>query len=114
MKVNELRVGNWVKVIQSKNGMNTTIQPSSFSVDIENTYKAIPLTQEWLKSFGFERDDLGWYNGIILLGVGKNGFHYLPTEEEHYLLGQELKYVHQLQNLHYAITGDELILNEVI
>ena len=55
MNANELRIGNWVEIIQPNNGVYTTIQPSSFSVVIKDNYKPIPLTKEWLLKLGLKK-----------------------------------------------------------
>lgn len=66
--------------------------------------KPIPLTEEWLLKFGF--DSLGTYG----FGIGK--FHVVnrlgkwcfPINHELVYL----KHVHQLQNLYFALAGEEL------
>lgn len=103
MKVEELRLGNLI----IEDGKQTEFN-GDFYHWIDGLIKPIELTDEWLIKLGFETDGIEWWNGIICLGVFKDGIYYLPTEEIHYRVGQEFKYVHQVQNLHYAITGDEL------
>jgi hypothetical protein len=78
----------------------------------------IPLTEEWLKRFGFEKtiaDDVNHH------------FDYYTDEKisagnlwEHdkgfchdYDMGGEIKHVHQLQNLYHALTGEELKINQL-
>jgi hypothetical protein len=77
--------------------------------------KPIQLTEEWLLKFGFLRHHLDYSNGVIYIKnvPGTNEFEWgvFPNE-----LGSgiqvknriKLKYVHQLQNLHFALTGKEL------
>lgn len=77
--------------------------------------KLIPLTEEWLLKFGFLRHHLDYTNGVIYIKnvPGTNEFEWgvFPNE-----LGSgiqiknriKLKYVHQLQNLYFALTGKEL------
>jgi len=64
----------------------------------------IPLTEEWLLKFGF--DDLGTY------GYGRGNFHICLHENEFYFSINNrkvfIKHVHQLQNLYFALTGEEL------
>lgn len=104
MEARELRIGNLVN-------FDDTLLKFEFESGWNLDYiKPIPLTDEWLIKLGFESDGIEWWNGIICLGVFKDGIYYLPTEEIHYRAGQIFKYVHQLQNLHYAITGEDLIL----
>lgn len=62
----------------------------------------IPLTEQWLIDFGFkQREDCeGWFlNGIVYY----NG---LLSETQKY----SIQYVHQLQNLFFALTNEELTL----
>jgi hypothetical protein len=80
----------------------------------------IPLTEEWLLKFGFAKTENGW----LALDIC-NDWSYLYWER---LAGLELsvnkyqitmphiKYVHQLQNLYFALTGEELTdtLNEKV
>lgn len=80
----------------------------------------IPLTEEWLLKFGFEHkfdniytypfrisDNLvvemkfeGWPENISLF---TNGF----------FSSNSARYVHQLQNLYFALTGEELTIQEL-
>lgn len=78
----------------------------------------IPLTEEWLVRFGFEEktyvngdgDEFNWWSlhGFSLNDgfqlTGDNG-----TSES--MLPYKLEYVHQLQNLFFALTGEELTPN---
>ena len=107
MKIEELRIGNLV----FEKGR------SPFAIEIEKIidfangfykFEPIPLTDEWLIKLGFESDGIEWWNSIIILAISKQGLWYCPTEQPHCIVGQKFEYVHQLQNLHYAITGDEL------
>ena len=66
----------------------------------EKMFSPIPLTEGWLLEFGI--------NEIIKLDIGiwNNG------DAIYLMYGNErsvsLKYVHQLQNLYFALTGEEL------
>lgn len=88
--------------------------------------KPILLTEEWLERFGFEFwcDELGikaYYKvyGIEYFCVATNGFYQLrsglKTYDGCWRLGNNypfIKYVHQLQNLYFALTGEELTIKE--
>lgn len=65
----------------------------------------ITLTDEWLVKFGFEKDGQGFVNKIIL--YGENDFRYNASFFEYHSL-ISVKYVHQLQNLFFALLGEEL------
>ena len=94
----------------------------------ETVYNPIPLTEEWLFKFRF--DKLREYNDgeniIIEYGksiiVGDNShneklviifpFNHCEignySSEDAYILNTTIDYVHQLQNLYFALTGEEL------
>jgi hypothetical protein len=106
MKITELRIGNWVK---QPNGIIEVFTVSDLDDEgdinsyLEDEIEPIPLTEEWLIKFGFERwNDV--YNNFYhkLNGVEiENGNIYVGH-------GNEIKYAHQLQNLYFALTGEEL------
>lgn len=90
MKQQELRIGNWVNPEHPYQiDANTFQNVLNDSLD-EN---AIPLTEEWLLKFGVESIyDFKIYND--------------DGDVFYYAVGCE--YVHQLQNLYFALTGEEL------
>lgn len=112
MKANELRIGNWF--IQYD-------EPEEFDGDFYHLsdIKFIELTREWLNKFGFKfiwggsgEDYVFSYgekcNTIDLIQRG-NIFKYGLR------LGSceiQIKYVHQLQNLYFALTGEELTIKQ--
>jgi hypothetical protein len=78
---------------------------------IENEFKPIPLTEEWLLKFGFEKS-MSWTYVIELKGnlklvyyLGEKGW---SIGFKSYSDFSNLEYVHQLQNLYFALTGEEL------
>jgi hypothetical protein len=85
------------------------------STEIED-YRYIPLTEEWLLKFGFEKDT---YWKINIEQGGKNCLWYNPNTKEIIIalydfgdnecgMPTNVKYVHQIQNLFHALTGEEL------
>lgn len=127
---NELRIGNLVHFIFTNEtveilGINAhelnnksiynTISFRSLNLYCESfeTIKPIPLTEEWLLNLGFPLKgfyrlqvtsflELCWkpHDKTLNLQTKKNGF----TENS------KVKYVHELQNLYFALTGTELTL----
>jgi hypothetical protein len=104
MKATELRIGNFY----DNNGVFKKASPSTIE-EVWNAprswCKAIPLTEEWLLKFGFEITDnfqtkdrfqTHKQDGIIWFEYG-----YIVVE---------LNYVHQLQNLYFSLTGEELTI----
>lgn len=74
----------------------------------------ITITEEWLKRAGFVRStvfDSFWSLGIICIGLFANHNTldlYDNDEDTSIELGINIEYVHQLQNLYFALTGEEL------
>ena len=116
MEANELRIGNWLKM----QGVDKPYQV--FIIDTTETKiltksTPIPLTEEWLVSFGFEiktgglsynKNKLSIYLGDTILS-GDEGRTYFNSWA---ILEHSPKHVHQLQNLYYALTGEELVLTD--
>ena len=129
MQENELRIGNLVldedgEVLPVVNIMTESIFGSIVShnrtlfSDV-SSIKGIPLTGEWMIKFGFDNHNeqfsikTGWYYGLgqvkkqtslkIKHTKANNYFVISPANGSIYI-----KYVHQLQNLYFALTGEEL------
>lgn len=125
MKSTDLRIGNYVlDLFDPKNPKETQIGLDDFAV-MSNyirsnhpiPYKPILITEKWLHSFSF-------INGGLQIGLSQNleldkdGDHYnvfinqIDSENKHskILLDLEIKYIHELQNLFYGLTGSELCL----
>ncbi len=86
-----------------------------------NDLSEITLTKEWLLKFGFIKDDEydkcynkilenGFYLCGIGFGVNNEKYDVFLTDSNNNEL-TIVKYVHQLQNLYFALTGKELELN---
>jgi hypothetical protein len=78
---------------------------------LEEEAKPIPLTEEWLIKFGFEKSnaDGKYYNGKVppIYWVYKTqyGMNGLP-------LNTSFSYVHSLQNLYFSLCGESLTIKE--
>jgi len=114
LKLNELRIGNY---IQDARNRPQKITPSLMMAIIETTIsliQPIPLTDEWLKKFGFEicREIGGWeakMNGVFLWrGEDWNYWTYSTVDVSCNEIDIVLKYVHQLQNLYFVLKENEL------
>jgi hypothetical protein len=119
MKAEELRLGNWVN--PNFPMQVTCIYKDEILCDFEGNegdmwefdpkdLNGIPLTEEWLKKFGFEKDGPHWYWFSTKDRFTDIGYSYSIEEEviEFHDLKVPIKYVHQLQNLYFALTGKEL------
>jgi len=127
MKASELRIGNWIlpkmKVYKSEwkavsLGPEIPIQPIPiqvfphlitrmvFNEDTLEQYEFIPLTEQWLFKFGFETNDVRyWQISSFRLHINRYGEWIFKAET----FEKEIKHVHTLQNLYFALTGEELI-----
>lgn len=110
MKANELRIGN----LLYNDGVVVTIDARSiFDIWDDNglgKYKPITLTPEWLERFGFESYLNSEYKKdclyIEILNDGTIEWCWGWNNEK----SDPINYVHQLQNLYFALTGAELSL----
>jgi hypothetical protein len=114
MKAEELRIGNWVAINDNIYQVDVIDYNQVIEIErgiVELKYvQPIPLTEEWLLRFGsvIDREDDSY--------VFKSGFYISVNDKSEAILffgGNELcefNYVHQLQNLYYALTGEELKL----
>jgi hypothetical protein len=98
MTINELRIGVWVNDL---NGNPFKIEDAEDIADFEQFENAYPitLTEEWLKRIDMATHDCIWHNfasddGGYFLWVGGHK--------------QYIKYLHQFQNIAFALTNTEL------
>lgn len=122
IEAKELRLGNIVnknyRVVEidtSGCGLVDNNNPDDIASYIYLCYKnikPIPLTEEWLLRFGFEKPlNSSWcVKGEIELDLDKGIKYFIFGNLKHV----ELKHVHQLQNLFYALTGEELTIKEEV
>ena len=135
MKATELRIGNLVwhiglgeaKVGELRKDAIVLLNPKDdkgFKYEPMNNFhriEPIPLTEEWLLKFGFNKEYQKGYIGIDVcnsdfvltepLKMGEWQTNYtFQFETGSVPKFKEIEYVHQLQNLYFALTGEELIL----
>jgi hypothetical protein len=120
--INQYRFG---AMVYTHHGSGTV-----FSDHDENQcYDGTPITEEWLLKFRFEKgllqtnyDDAVSYlinksdtvaDFIIVFEKGK---YYLGIDGEYGVesIFKNLEFVHQLQNLYFALTGEELTIKEPV
>ena len=114
---NQVRIGNFVDF---KGEIETVYAIRNSGVDfyrgktkngvIMQSYvweaiRPIPLTEEWLLKFGFYHREFSFDKGSFYLikRVGKKEYLYQAHTKRF-----QVKYVHQLQNLYFALTQREL------
>jgi len=114
MKATELRIGNWVKRNTQLDGFQIDKHSFWTCETHPELYNPIPLTEQWLKDFGFifrfhNEDDnevlqLESIKIIFKRTVIYAGIWNFPFKK----FKKKIKYVHQLQNLYFALTDKEL------
>ena len=121
MKARELRIGNYILYGETHTIFQVmTINEDGYTVknDIEETwieqwaFYGIPLTEDWLVKFGFKKSkhwytlgDIAIYKDMARLTQKVDGMYV-----EIYNQFKCPEYVHQLQNLYFALTGEELTI----
>ena len=122
MKASELRIGNYVNRDSSDypqriDGIKkyrfwmTCLSSSCDLSDSPKNIKPIPLNEEWLLKFGFTENTTSWTNWkkknhckeVRLIKSKKNVVTFNLNR---------INSVHQLQNLYFALTGEELKLKQ--
>jgi hypothetical protein len=127
LSANELRIGNLVNYydVDEQGELLNIIDWQDLKWLSENeksfnaVHKPIPLTKEWLLKFGFEdkqncfnlskREKLGHDFGDF--AVSKYDDTQMKVwRGDRYIGVCHIQYVHQLQNLYFALTNEELTL----
>lgn len=132
MRASELRLENFlllddekfVRVIWFRLGyvciMELGTEYPSAIVNL-NRLKPVPLTEEWLLKFGFDKKswksqgiviECFYYekNGIIIYLIARGFEIEVKHGDDQFNLFRVWNYVHQLQNLYFALCGEELEL----
>jgi hypothetical protein len=121
MKANNFRLGNLVmydgRVFEIDTIANVfpTLNTIEFGIGVVdwNNIEPIQLTEEWLLKFGFVKRGLYYHfpnHDIFKLQQHKlnNAFWLRHSSES--LDCVRINYVYQLQNLYFALTGEELTI----
>lgn len=101
MKSTEIRIGNLIK----RNGHAEKVNTETFweVLNKPHIYEPVPLTEEWLQKFGKKREaEFPSYQ------VGRMLINFVEGKWTEYVHRIHLKSVHQLQNLYFALYGEEL------
>ena len=117
MKANELRIGNYLNLdypISQGSQLirvseNTILQIYRYEIAGNNhKFIPIPLTKEWLLKFGFEKKITSDVFPTFFKNKINVNDRVVYVSEYGFL--NHIKNVHQLQNLYYALTGEELTI----
>ena len=141
MKTQELRIGNWIKG-DADIPYEFELSDFSDWYNDHNSHEfgdhihPIPLTEEWLLKFGVKKENVkpdsehhGSYFSMAVYDYKYSfayadfrddwGFYHSYTDacdekdnNKFDFISCGIKYVHQLQNLYFALIGEELIINQ--
>lgn len=126
MKENELRIGNYIKLMLNDEDfaiVQVTLNDLE-AVDNKNgVYEPIPLKEDWLLKHGFFIENFDYKipisecNVVWLTLIPQDeectAYSVCVTqtdenEDDQNVFLSDISYVHQAQNLYFALTGNEL------
>lgn len=116
MKSSELRIGNlfvWSGFASMGQGQDVV---GFNNIGCHNLMEPIPLTPEWLERFGFYCPFVGGVYERITRSMDMR-FRVHKVSGDLFIIGnyessaRPIQYVHQLQNLYFALTGEELTIS---
>ena len=130
MKATDLRIGNWISHMDHSDiWEDEQLQIQAFDYySFEDEVKPIPLSDEWLVKLGLEKhsvDDFYFIDlGEYILQVVVNGFSGTLEKDSNWFVSINTgfgsqpvtitkRYVHQIQNLYFALTGEELTIKDM-
>jgi hypothetical protein len=131
IKANELRIGNYVQDEHFRVGIVKSVSDRSVRVKMEHStlkrdsnvdfdgldIEPITLTPEILEKCGFEKINKGLFKPVFgnYSHIFKTDFYPLSLEiEGNRIPLKNIKYLHQLQNLYYTLTGEELNIEPTV
>jgi hypothetical protein len=129
IKANELRVGNWIQrrgkpiqiisiqTIGTKGYIITATYQGLGSeyISDDDQLQPIPLTRELLEEAGFEKVNNGIglrvLEGYVYISSLFTGFPLTLDIDGNRMPLREIKYLHQLHNLYFSLTNQELTIH---
>lgn len=95
----------------------SSIEDKGKLIEEWESFKPIPLTEKWLLDFGWGKDeydsvyvDNTSLKQVVLYYDVKNKMFLMETNSD-IIEFNHIQHVHQLQNLYFALTGEELTIN---
>jgi len=124
MKASELRIGNLVYGVSDRIETVIGLTENTITAYVgklsgskmessEKDYSPIPLSEKWLLKFGFIQTPLTYDREKLCISISgiqyDNGRTYFNSWA---ILERQPKYVHELQNLYFSLTGEELMIQQ--
>ena len=115
INANELRIGNVVSDINASISYYAKVKRleanrcyyGAFHSQY-NDLTPIPITKEWLLKLGFRESESNLRKGNIIIRFGENDRLIITLIDQ--IVLPKIQYIHQLQNLYFALTQTELEL----
>ncbi len=120
MNIRDLRVGNLILFAEDSTIFEVT-EISEYGVNVKNeeeetyieidSFEGIGITEDWLIKFGFKSvaGNYEFNNGTTNIVFYKNEIY--ESIEGQWKWYPHIRHIHQLQNLYFALTGEELELS---
>lgn len=119
MKASELRIDNLLNCLDEDGNVIATAKVVGYldrsimleviigeSIEHYDDIVGVSLTEEWLLKVGFKHIYDDWYyNSIMSINISKKIINI-----DNFCVSN-IEFVHQLQNLYFALTGEELTFN---
>lgn len=130
IKANEIRVGNWLNDPRQYNPKffpkteNGYFKATARDIQYAEEFDPIPLTEEILLKCGFKKTEeyyASYEENIDVYTIGFFNIAFIDNEYKLWICIEEdtfysfswtkIQYIHQLQNLYFALIGKELEIN---
>ena len=119
MEAKELRIGNWVQtavgfneVAKLSDGLITVqlnpVASLSHSKNLTNGFEPIPLTEEWLLKAGAVQPESSYKIGRFDIYFDRTSNGWIVSDSYFGFYYATIQYVHELQNLVFALDKTEL------
>jgi hypothetical protein len=135
IKANELRIGNLLHADWDRGRFVAAVEIRETKVIVNDNdwsclkydeLSPISVTEEWLRKLGLVEDKYYRKNYVIQTGNEYFSVHFQEDNEEYYrgwIVNNDqsdalchriakVEFVHQLQNLFFALTGEELTIKQ--
>lgn len=117
MEAKDLRIGNLISHFDEPKEITVKdlVWIDAFPERVDECYKPITINENWLLKFGFEKKSGSEFKN--------DRFIYRFKQKDLIIEGFEYdyngilcyhEYVHQLQNLYFALSGEELKMKELV
>ncbi|MCP4181420.1 MAG: hypothetical protein GY756_26965 [bacterium] len=123
MKLNSLRVGNIVSYNYPDGDWDALKLKLEDLADVGNgEFKPMPITEKWLLKLGLTKTTYNSKESVLTIDIKSEHGSYLIFEDNELTLrdcddgtiGEELKFIHEVQNLYFWLQKEELkIKNEI-